>query len=222
MGAVTLTNLIARSRSRADMPLAGFVSAQELLDWINEGAQQVHEKLVSAYGEEYVSTSANLVVASGAAPLPSNFFKLQTIEMSIAGVTRTLLPYVQQERNAYRNIPNIIGTTKPRYKIVAGNVQLYPVQPNGTIISITYAPEFTLLAAAGDTTSFPNGWEKWVVTYAAMQMLEKEESDARSLQGLLKQWSDDLEVLRANRDAAAPVQAVDVDMVENDDFIWGT
>lgn len=221
MGAVTLTNLIARSRSRADQPIVGFVTAAELLDWINEGVQQLHEKLVSAYGEEYISSSANLTVASGVAPLPAGFFKLQTIEMSVAGVTRTLLPYVQQERNAYKNIPNIVGSTKPRYKLVAGNVKLLPVQPNGTVVAITYAPEATLLATGTDTINFPNGWEKYVVLYAAIQMMEKEETSTTTARALLKQWSDELEELRMSRDAAAPVQAVDVDMVENDAFIWG-
>lgn len=205
------------------MPLAGYISAQELIDWINEGYAALHEKLVSAYGEEYVSTSASLVVAAGSiAPLPSDFFKLQTIEMDIAGVTRTLLPYMQQERNAYKNIPNIIGTTKPRYKIIAYNLKLLPVQSNGTVVAITYAPEITPLVAGGDTVRFPNQWEKYIVAYASMQMLDKEESSITSLERLIEKWDDELEVLRMSRDAAAPMQAIDVDMVENDDFIWGT
>ena len=83
MGTVTLATLRSRARSRADQPVAGFVTELELTDWINEGVQQLHEKLVSAYGEEYVSTSASLVVAAGVAPLPASFFKLQTIEMNI-------------------------------------------------------------------------------------------------------------------------------------------
>lgn len=203
------------------MPLPGFVTAAELVDWINEGYAALHEKLVSAYGEEYVSTSANLTVASGVAPLPTDFFKLQTIEMDIAGVTRTLRPYVQAERNAYKNVPNVIGTTKPRYKLVASNIKLLPVQPDGTVVSITYAPEITPLAINTDQVRFPNQWEKYIVAYAAMQMLDKEESSITSLEKLLAGWDEELEVLKQSRDASAPTQAVDVDLVENDDFIWG-
>ena len=56
MGSATLASLITRARSRADMPIAGFVTEAEVTSWLNEGAQQVHEKLVTAYGEEYLST----------------------------------------------------------------------------------------------------------------------------------------------------------------------
>lgn len=220
MGAVTLANLRLRARSRADQPIAGFVTEAELLDWINEGVQQLHEKLVSAYGEEYVSTSANLVVAAGVAPLPAGFFKLQSIEMDISGVTCTLLPYTQQERNAYKNSLALPGGTKPRYKLVAGNVRLLPVQVNGTVVAITYAPEATLLVNAGDSINFPNGWEKYVVLYAAIQMMEKEETSTATARALLKQWDDELEALKESRDAAAPRQSVDVDLVENDDPLW--
>jgi len=205
------------------MPIVGFVSAQELIDWINEGAQQIHEELVSAYDEEYVSLSATLVtVAAGTAPLPTGFFKLYSIEMDINGRTVPLLPYMRQERNAYKNsfAVNGFGFTPPKYSLVGGNVKLLPVPTTGTNIAITYAPEFTLLAAGGDTTTFPNGWEKWVVAYAAKQMLMKEESGTSELDKMLSQWDSELQELKHARDAASPKQSVDMDMVESSD-IWG-
>ncbi len=220
MGAVTLTRLIDRSRSRADMPIVGFVTAAELLDWINEGGQQLHEKLVSAYSEEYVSTSVALTVASGVVALPAAFFKLLTIETDISGRTRTLLPYTQQERNAYKNALGVTGgLSPPRYHIIGSNIRLLPVPANGTIINITYAPEFTLLASGSDTVTFPNGWEKYIVAYAAKQMLDKEESDSRTLAALLGQWDQELASLKESRDAAAPKSVVDVEMVEAD-ALW--
>lgn len=216
MGTVTLATLRSRARSRADQPIAGFVTEAELTDWINEGVQQLHEKLVSAYGEEYVSTSASLVVAAGVAPLPAAFFKLQTIEMNIGGSTCTLLPYTQQERNAYKNA---LGTgSKPRYKLVAGNVKLLPVQANGTLVEITYAPEATLLVNIADSISFPNGWEKYVVLYAAIQMMDKEETGTTKAQQLLEQWNVELKSLVESRDAAAPKQSVDLDLVEGNEL----
>lgn len=220
MAAVTLTTLILRARNRADMPIAGFVTDLELTDWINEGAQQLHEKLVSAYAEEYVSSSATLVVAAGLAPLPAAFFKLLTIEMDIAGVTRTLLPYTQQERNAYKNALGSPTGTRPRYKLVAGNLRLLPVQTNGTQVAITYAPEFTPLVAGGDTVSFINGWEKYVVLYAAIQMMDKEETSTTKAVQLLEKWDEELKALKESRDAAAPKQSVDMDLVESDETTW--
>lgn len=198
------------------MPLVGFVSAQELIDWINEGYQALHEKLVSAYGEGYVSSAAALTVTSGVAALPATFFKLLTIETTVGGTVVTLLPYTMQERNAYRNA--VWGGTKPRYALVGSNLNLLPVPPNGTVINITYAPEATPLALTTDTVTFPNGWEKYIVAYAAKQMLDKEESDTSSLARHLRQWDIDLEELKVSRDAAAPKASVDVDAVSFDDY----
>lgn len=217
MGSVTLNKLVERTRSRADMPIVGFVSAQELIDWINEGYQALHEKLVSAYGEVYVSSSATLTSTSGLAPLPAGFFKLLTIEMTIGGTVVTLLPYNLQERNAYRNA--VWGNTKPKYALVGNNISLLPVPSNGTQVSITYAPEATLLASGTDTVSFPNGWEKYIVAYAAKQMLDKEESDTSSLDRLLAQWNRELDDLKEARDAAMPKSSVDLDAVESDEYV---
>lgn len=223
MADVTLANLISRARSRADMPIAGFVTDAEVVDWLNEGVQKLHEKLVSAYGEEYVSSAATLIVnSSGSATLPTNFFKLLTVEMTIAGTVVTLLPFMQQERNAYRNALNLPSGTKPRYKLSAGNLILRPPQVAGTQIALTYAPEATLLLVATptQTVNFPNGWEKYVVLYAAIQMLEKEESSTTKAQDQLDKWDRELDELAQSRDNAAPKQSVDIDLVESDDPIW--
>lgn len=216
MASVTLTRLVERARSRADMPLVGFISAQELTDWINEGYQALHEKLVGAYGEGYVSSSATLTSTSGVAALPATFFKLLTIETTVGGVVTTLLPYTVQERNAYRNA--VWGHVKPRYALVGSNINFLPTPPNGTQFAITYAPEVTPLAVGADTVTFPNGWEKYIVAYAAKQMLDKEESDTSTLARLLMQWDQELEEMRMSRDAAAPKSSVDLDAVEFDSY----
>lgn len=199
------------------MPLVGFVSAQELTDWINEGYAALHEKLVGAYGEGYLSSSAALTTTSGAATLPASFFKLLTIETTIAGTVVTLLPYTLQERNAYRN--GVWGNTKPRYALVGNTINLLPAPPNGTTINITYAPEITPLVNNADTVSFPNGWEKYIVAYAAAQMLDKEESDNSALVRLLQQWDRELDAMKVARDASTPKSSVDLDAVESDAYV---
>lgn len=76
MGTVTLQNFIDRARSRADMPLAGYITDPELTVWINEGISILHEKLVSAYSEEYSEKEVALTTIAGTTDyaLPSDFF----------------------------------------------------------------------------------------------------------------------------------------------------
>jgi hypothetical protein len=84
MGAVSLATLRARARERADMVGSSFVAdtATSLDAWLNEGAQILHDKLVEAYGSEYLekSTTATTTTATDYA-LPSDFYKLLGVDL---------------------------------------------------------------------------------------------------------------------------------------------
>lgn len=213
MASVTLTELKARARSRADMPTPAFVTDAELTYWINEGNQRLHGKLVEAYGEEYVESQAVLTTIAGQSDyaLPAGFFKLYGIDLPIAGRTRTLRPYTRGERNIYRDT-RFSNVSPPRYSVVGSNLRLAPTPPSATG-TIWYAPEATVLVNGADTINYPNGWEKYVVAYAAMQMLAKEESDVSVMAGLISAWERELDEAKENRDAAFPRSAVDVEAV---------
>lgn len=183
--------------------------------WINEGVQKLHERVVSALESEYIESEATLTTVAGQSDyaLPADFFKLYGVDLNIAGVARTLRPYNRSERNRLQGswVP---WMDVPRYRIVNSTLRLYPAPPAGTG-KIFYAPTAALLAAGGDTVNFPNGWEKYVVVYAAIQMLMKEESSTTELRRELEAIEGELVEARANRDAAFPKSAVDTDAVND-------
>lgn len=220
MGTVTLQNLIDRARSRADMPLPGFITNAELTVWVNEGIGILHEKLVSAYGEEYASSESVLTTVAGTTdyPLPATFFKLYGVDLTVNGYTRSLRPYMRSDRNAYRNQTWNQMLPLPRYSLVGQNLRLLPAPPVATG-KILFAPTATQLANLTDPVTFPGTWERYVVTYAAVQMLAKEESDTRELQGLLEKFDRELDQQATDRDLAAPKSAVDIDM-QDSDLLW--
>lgn len=217
MGTVTLSSFITRARSRADMPLAGFVSDSEATVWVNEGVGILHEKLVSAYGEEYASSEAVLTTIAGTTDyaLPATFFKLYGVDLTLNGYTRALRPYMRSERNTYRNQVWNQQLPLPRYSLVGSNLRLLPAPP-ATTGKILFAPTATQLVNSGDSVTFPGTWERYVVAYAAMQMRMKEESDIRELASLLASFDRELDQQATDRDLAAPKQAVDVDMQDYD------
>lgn len=222
--AVSLTTLRARARERADMVGSSFVSdtATSLDAWINEGIQRLHEKLVDALGEEYRSSSSTFTTAGQATdyPLPADFFKLYGIDLNISGYIRTLMPYDRSERNAYKNIPpgtsirSRWGPSAPRYSLVGSNIRLLPVPSDGLTGTIYYAPEATVLVSPSDTVSFPNGWERYVVLYAAAQALMKEESSVSDIMRTMDEISREIEATKEQRDLANPKRAVDLDLVD--------
>ncbi len=223
MAAVTLTTLIARSRERADMPVAGFIadSATGIYAFINEGVQKLQELLVKAYGEQYLETTStfNTSTTTTDIALPTDLLAFYGVELTIGGVNFTLRPYTNVERNLQANqLINFQGQA-PRYKLVGmspGAVRLLP-QPAAVYPGvIRYAPSATLLTSGSDTVNFPNGWERFVVCYAAIQMLAKEESDTRVLQAMLDKMEMELAEIAQRRNADQPHSVADVESVDDE------
>ena len=184
------------------------------ISWINEGLQILYEKLTEAYGEDYVESTAALTTVAGTSDyaLPDDFFKLIGIDLNIYGAIRTLKPYTNQERNTLRQaIPSYI--TIPRYRIVGGFLRLLPatISTTGTLF---YLPMMPRLTDPSDAVDFPNGWERYVVMYAAIQCRIKEESDCREMMTFLQKWDAELASIVEERDLAAPKHAVDIENID--------
>jgi len=224
MGAVSLATLRARARERADMVGSSFVAdtATSLDAWLNEGAQILHDKLVEAYGSEYLekSTTATTTTATDYA-LPSDFYKLLGVDLLVQGATVTLQPYMRPERN-FRSSQLLAYNYLPRYLLTGSNLRLTPAPQSGQTLTIWYVPPLqvlqngsgstyiNLLTNTNDTINFPNGWERYVVLYAAIQAMLKEESDVRALQGELAKMDMQLDEIIENRNVSEPMQATDI------------
>lgn len=224
MAAVTLATLRTRARERADQTNSTFVSDARALDWINEGHAKLHELLIKAYGEEFLETSASITTVNGQdyVNLPNDFFILYGVELIVGGVYQTLKPFNRTERNLYRNGQLGYWRMLPRYKLSGSKLRLLPV-PDGVYTgNIWYAPVSTPLSADLDTVNYPNGWERYIVCYTAIQMMMKEESDTRDLRVELQKMEDELKEIAQRRNADMPHTASDIDMVDRavDVFGW--
>lgn len=225
MATVSLTTLRSRVRERADMVGTNFVqdSATSLDAWINEGVQILHEKMVAAYGSDYVEkTSAFTCDGTGNVTLPSDFFKLLGVDLQLYGVTRTIRPYMRAERNAYKNSSIWGPHVLPAFKLSGlTTLKLLPAPPSGITGSIIYSPVATVLTNSGDTVETIDGWERYIVLYAAIQCLIKEESDAGPLMQQLQMMDAQLQGIIDNRSAGHPEHAVDVDLREDPFWFFG-
>lgn len=227
MAVVTLTTLRARARERADMPIAGFVpeSVTGIDAWINEGVQKLHEMMVKAYGEDLLETIAtqNTVAGQSDYALPTDHFVFNSAKLTIGGVEITLTPYENTEASLMKN-KSIFGNWnyRPYYKLTGGAAKIPPKirllpAPDGVYpLAIHYSPVATLLVASGDSIDYPNGWERYVVCYTAIQMMIKEESDVRELRTELDKMELELETIARRRNADRSHSAVDVESVEID------
>ena len=200
------------------MPIAGFVAdtATSLDAWINEGVQQLHEKLIEAYGADYLEKSTTFTTTgTDNVSLPADFFKLLGVDMNLAQGVATLSAYSRGERNAFRNA-TVSYRSLPQYKLSGSLLRLLPTPPTGTTGTIWYVPVATVLVSGSDTVDFPNGWERYVVLYAAIQAMLKEETDTSGLERQLGLLEEKLKSIIENRDAGQPMHATDVDLVNID------
>lgn len=225
MAAVSLTTLRALAREKADMPVAGFVanSATGIDSYINEGISILHGKLIGAFGSDYSDSSGSATPTTGVAAyaLPSDFFKLWGVDLTVAGEVVTLQPYMRNERNYYRNQTNNMLGGRSRYKLTGTAViTFYPIIPAGLSFQLYYAPNASVLVNTGDTVTFPNGWERYVVYHAAIQMKAKGEEDTRELRTELARMDAELKELIEQRDGSFPLHATDVELLEVDPRFW--
>jgi len=231
MANVTLTELIKRARDRADMPTDGFVSNATLTDWLNDGLQHLHKLLVDAYETEYAfkEYAVSFVADTTDYALPTDFYRLFGIDFIFAGRTRSLRPYNQGERNAFKNRsgPGALwyapgSGPSPRYSLiknpsgVGSMLRLLPMNISAPG-KVLYAPGVVKLANLSDVVELPDGWERYPAYYAAVQMLGKEESSTSDVKKQLDQWDADLIELKQTRDAAFPRKTVDMDKASIDD-----
>lgn len=224
MAAVTLTTLRTRVRERADMVGSSFVgdTATSLDAWINEANQKLHGMLVEALGEEYVSSTASLSIVAGTSDyaVPSGFFKLYGIDMTLGDYVYALKPYERAERNLYRNGRNpgvrVRGFEVPRYSLVGSIIRIYPTPQQVLTTTVLYAPEATVLVNGSDTVNYANGWERFIVLDAAIQCLAKEESDVRVLTEEREKVIREIELAKEQRDLSIMHRVVEVDYIDED------
>ena len=102
--------------------------------------------------------------------------------------------------------------------MVGGNLIFNP-KPNGaTPVRLWYIPTAAQFASSTDTTTKwddLNGYAEYVVTFAAIRMLQKEESDVSILMAQKAELTQRITNAAANRDADNPLTISDISMSNN-------
>lgn len=219
----TLLALINSAAVLADQPTPStttYIAKSTWVEWANAAYQELYDKLIEAYGEDYYVASEQTITTDGTNStfaLNENFYKLLGVDYlsnTNAGVSgrATIWRYNFAERNQYA-LPNLYapGRGVLRYRIQGSNIAIIPRPPaaNQTLY-LTYAPLLTLLSADGDTFTLGNGWEEWIKAAVAMKALGKEESDMGPALALLQRQEERLTTIKNGRDAGAPQTTVDV------------
>ena len=225
--AVQLQQLRTRIRERADMENTTFVTDAELDVYANQSLTELYDHLVAAYGADYFVTEYAFVTVADQAdyPLPTTFYKLSGLDLTVGGIDYTLERFMFRERNRWQsaspvlvynsNIPNF------RYRIVGANLRISPVPTAVYNMTLHHVPRITPLVLDADEVAneILDGWTEYVVIDCAIRCLIKEESDVTALTERLAMMRTRIENMAPDRDAAEPERVVDIEDIQGNH--WG-
>ncbi len=179
-----------------------FVSTTDWNTLLNNSATSLYDKLVKPYEDYYQAQSLISVTSTTSVqPLPSNFYKLISLDEVVSGGT-TVDPTT--------GLIIVNGNTVPMKPFNIREQVAYQT-PSGTRSAIlTFIPTMTALVADTDTFDGINGWEEFIVLDAAIKVGKAEETDTSGLESDLEKIEKRIQDLSANRDAGDPVRMVDV------------
>jgi hypothetical protein len=200
MRSYSVQNLVDRARRYADMQYTPFIENDpELLDYLNVAYAEYYDLLV-ATAETYFTQTANITLSTTVSEydLPADFYKMTGVDYQLQqNQYFTLMPYMEPERNTF-------GATN---NVQAGTVR------------IRYVPAPAIFADFTGTIDGQSGWEDYIPTHMAIQMLNKEESDTSALAGKLLRLEKRIQGMAQNRDQSFPAYTVDINRVNPYGFL---
>lgn len=222
----TLDDMRTRVRELANMETqaaSGFVTDAELGRRLNEALKGLYDMLVEARGQEYYvkDTTFNLSPGINDYDLPADFYEGASVVASNGSWSYQLRTWEMQELAAMKSLSaqtsGAIYSLRYRYKgpdIPAGindnRITFYPTPSTAFTITVWYIPAMTELVLGTDTFNGVNGWEQWAVLTAAIDILNKEESDTAALMTERAMVEARIRKLAGNQDAGRASRITDV------------
>lgn len=220
MAVISLANLRAAVRDKADMESGGPVTDAQVDERINAAISVVHNLLCQYRGDEYFEKDFSITTSNAVAEyaLPADFLRIsqggvwwitgqgQNLPIRKYPANESMIQLVNQ---GWYYQP-YVRTTPVRYRVRYGgsvgvtNIRFVPTPNTTQSVMVKYIPRPVVLAGAGTWDGY-GGMEEAVKWHAAASCLAKQESDASyALQMFQAQIQHLIDTL--DRDNAEPPQ----------------
>ncbi len=204
---VTLEQLIARIRRRADMADDPSVTDADITDIINCSSwPELYDLRIRGYGNDSDCSAGSPTVTGADMQFPTDFYALRKIFVVDNGRATALKRATDDEMAS-----GFGSKGKPTHYFFTGNACLLLPEPDATYqYAFMYYPSAPVLVDPADTIDDVNGWTEFIVVDAAMQLLQREESDVSVLMAQKEALRQRIQQAAANRDQASPPRVTDV------------
>jgi hypothetical protein len=196
---------------------------------------ELYDLLITVYEDLYVAPPINFQVVLGqprydlpngsnvfnSAALtpvtPPGLYKLMGVDLSLNTASNawvTVNKFVFNNRNEYvypNTASTIYGVFNLRYRLLGNQIEFIPTPSSGQRIQLWYIPKLTQLISDTDiTVTGISGWLEYVITDAAIKVLQKEESDVTILGAQKMALIRRIQESAMNRDVAQPDHITDI------------
>ena len=221
-----LSQVRDRVRRDTDYVNSAAVTDADLNSWINDGLGEFHDLLVSSYNDYFVNDPVEVTVSSGnkidVYSEITDFYKLKGIDYKNSSTDFTALEKFNfNRRNRDSSGVNLMFKRGSRrsYRLMAGKIHILPESDAVGTYRIWYVPSYTPLVDDNDTFRGENGWDKYVVLYASIEVKKKFEEDAVIYIGQLNALKDRIKTMAAQRDTEGANPISDHNSYLMDDYL---
>jgi hypothetical protein len=206
MATITVADIQTRARQKADLVNSNFISATELLAYVNEAYFNFYDLIVQSFEDYNLTgpTSFSINSGSNTSTLPSDFYKLVGVDRSLGGGNYySMTRFSWSKRNKYsRSFYSGTRSSRLMYRITGNNLLVTPELEAPGDYQLWYVPLATAKTSTSDTIERYNGFEELIVIDTAIKMLGKEESDVSLLLLERKRQEERLNKMLIDRDIA--------------------
>ncbi len=223
---VRQTDLVEKIRQRTNLEGAqAFLTDVEVADLINSALATWYDEVRgTTWGGQYYRSKYEFdtVGQQQFYDLPDDFLALTSLDIELANGMPVVSAraYQEEERNRFRQFPLLYGWTVSSpiwYQLQQDKLSFIPL-PNGVFhIKLNYVPTAPKLVSPDDSFDSVNGWEEFVVLWAAIRALTKDgQLDVIPLlAGQLEQERERIRAMAPRRDMQT---AERVHMIDNPGF----
>jgi hypothetical protein len=212
----SLLSLRTAVRQRAGMEHDQFVADDELSDYINQSAGELHDLLVAKYEDYYTTfTTFTLTAANNIQILPNDFLKLRRLQFNDAAgpnpwrqVPQFSMEDMERTNSTYR-AAFAYGPYRA-YRIFQNGIWMSPEDDASGTYRMFYVQRFIPMVLDTDEMADWQGWSEYVIVDATIKCLNKEESEIGPLMAAKAALLQRIEWASANRNAAEPQHFEDV------------
>lgn len=146
--------------------------------YINQGRAAFRDRMIVARGRSYfrAETPQTITTVDGQTKydLEEDFYQLISVRLDETDWSDLLQPFTAQDEPFLRYIgPKAEWPT--HYELQATTIELLPIHRAGVSVVVEYIQVLEDLVDDADEADGINGWEDYIVDYAAMQMAVKDD-----------------------------------------------